>query len=110
MKEKIKNFFEFVKSAWVTSARGKFGFILMLLSIFFFVRLFMGTQNVQSFVLNMWKLNHEKQELTVAQNNLKQLQQHIYLLQHPNNSADYIEELGLKTLNLGDPNFKELKY
>ena len=70
----------------------------------------MGTQNVQSFVLNMWKLNHEKQELTVAQNNLKQLQQHIYLLQHPNNSADYIEELGLKTLNLGDSNFKELKY
>ena len=110
MKEKIKNFFEFVKRAWAAGPRGKFGFILMLLSVFFFVRLFMGTQNIQSFVINMWNLNHAKQELTLAQNNLKKLQQHIYLLQHPNNSADYIEELGLKTLNLGDPKFKELKY
>ena len=110
MKEKIKNFFDFIKRAWAAGPRGKIGFILMLLSVFFFVRLFIGTQNVQSFVINMWNLNQAKKELTVAQDNLKQIQQHIYLLQHPNSSSDYIEELGLKTLNLGDPKFKELKY
>lgn len=110
MKEKIKNFFDFVKCAWTAGPRGKIGFILMILSVFFFVRLFIGTQNVQSFVINMWNLNQAKKELTVAQDNLKQIQQHIYLLQHPNSSSDYIEELGLKTLNLGDPKFKELKY
>ena len=37
-------------------------------------------------------------------------QHHIYLLQHPNSSPDYVEELGLKTLNMGDAEFKELKY
>ena len=110
MKEKIKNFFEFLKSAWTESSRGKIGIILMILSLFFFVRLFYGTRNVQSFVMNAWNLNRERTELVVAQTKLKQIQNHIYLLQHPNSSSDYIEELGLQTLNLGDCDFKELKY
>ena len=110
MKEKIKNFFEFVKSAWVAGPRGKFGIILMLLALFLFVRLFCGMQNIQSFIINAWHLNHERAELAVAQKQLQKTQHHIYLLTHPNSSSDYIEELGLKTLNLGDPEFKELKY
>lgn len=109
MKEKIKNFFVFLKSAWTTSSRGKIGIILMLLSIFFFVRLFYGTRNVQSFIINAWHLNRERAELAIAQKELQQIQHHIYLLQHPNSSSDYIQELGLQTLNLGDSDFKELK-
>ena len=97
-------------AAWSAGPRGKIGIILMLLSLFLFVRLFCGTRNVQSFVINAWHLNHERQELTVAQQQLQTIQHHIYLLQHPNNSSDYIEELGLKVLNLGNPEFKELKY
>lgn len=107
---KIKNFFGFIKSAWSCGARGKWGFLFMIVAIFFFVRLFFGTQNVQSFVINAWHLNRSRAELAIAQKNLQQLQHHIYLLQNPNNSPDYIEELGLKTLNLGNPEFKELKY
>lgn len=110
MKEKIKNLFEFIKRAWVAGPRGKLGFLFVLLSLFFFVRLFSGSQNIQGFIVNAWTLNRARNELSVAQQDLKKLQQHIYLLQHPNNSSDYIEELGLKTLNLGDPEFKELKY
>lgn len=110
MKEKIKNLFSFFKRAWSAGPRGKVGIILMLLSLFLFVRLFYGTQDVQSFIINTWHLSHERAELTTAQNKLKKVQHHIYLLQHPNNSSDYIEELGLKTLNIGDPEFKELKY
>ena len=110
MKEKIKNFFEFIKSAWTAGSRGKIGIVLMLLSLFFFVRLFYGTQNVQSFIVNAWHLNRERAELAGAQKQLQQIQHHIYLLQHPNASSDYIEELGLQTLNLGDKDFKELKY
>lgn len=110
MKEKIKNFFAFLKSAWVSGPRGKIGIILMLLSVFFFVRLFFGTRNVQSFIINAWHLNRERAELVVAQKQLQQIQHHIYLLQHPNSSSDYIQELGLQTLNLGDADFKELKY
>lgn len=55
-------------------------------------------------------MNRSRAELAIAQKNLQQIQHHIYLLQNPNNSPDYIEELGLKTLNLGNPEFKELKY
>jgi hypothetical protein len=110
MKEKIKNFFEFLKSAWVAGPRGKFGIILMLLSLFLFVRLFCGTQNVQSFIVNAWHLKHERTELVIAQKQLQKMQHHIYLLTHPNSSSDYIEELGLQNLNLGNPEFKELKF
>ena len=104
MKEKIKNLFAFFGRAWTAGSRGKWGIVLMLFSLFVFVRLFCGHHNVQSFIINAWRLNHERAELTVAQQKLHEL------LQHPNNSSDYIEELGLQTLNLGNPEFKELKY
>ena len=110
MKEKIKNLFAFLKSAWTSGSHGKLGIIFMLVALFFFARLFYGNQNLQSFVINAWNLKHERAELAIAQEQLHQIQHHIYLLQHPNASSDYIEELGLKTLNLGDAEYKELKY
>ncbi len=110
MKEKIKNFFVFMKNAWIDGPRGKIGIILMIVSLFFFARLFYGEKNIQSFVMNAWHLNQEKKELAIAQQKLDKIQHHIYLLQHPNSSSDYIEELGLKTLNLGDAEYRELKY
>ena len=108
MKGKIKNFFIFAKNAWLDGPRGKIGVILIIISLFFFVRLFFGTQNIQSFVVNAWHLNRDRTTLTTEQQKLKQIQHHIYLLKHC--STDYTEELGLKTLNLGNPEFKELKY
>ncbi len=110
MKEKIKNFFDFVKRAWMAGPRGKLGIVLLLLALFFFIRLFYGTQNVQSFIVNAWTLNRARSELSIAQKKLDKIHHHIYLLQHPGNQADYLEEMWLKTLNVGDPEFKELKY
>lgn len=110
MKEKIKDFFAFIKSAWIAGPRGKIGIVLMLLALFLFVRLFCGSQTVQGFIVNAWHLQHERVELANAQKQLQKTQHHIYLLTHPNSSSDYIEELGLQTLNLGNPEFKELKY
>ena len=110
MKEKIKNFFIFIKNAWIGGPRGKIGFMLMIISLFFFVRLFYGEKNLQSFVMNAWRLNQEKKELNIAEKKLKKIQRHNELLQNLTNSSDYIEELGLKNLNFGDADFKELKY
>lgn len=112
MKEKIKNFFIFLKNAWLMGPRGKFGVLLLIVSVFFFIRLFCGTQSVQNFLINTWRLNQARKELAIEQKKLDKINHHIYLLQHPNTNgkADYIEELGLKNQNLGDPNFKELKY
>ena len=110
MGTKIKNLFAFIKSAWVAGPRGKFGLVIVIISIFGFARLFCGEKNLQSFIKNAWYLNKERKELAIAEKQLEQIQHHVYLLQHPNTSPDYIEELGLKTLNLGNPEFKELKY
>jgi cell division protein FtsB len=110
MKEKIKNLFIFLKSAWTISTRGKIGIAMMFAALVFFVQIFIGNQNIQSYAINIGKLNHARRELAVLQKNLNQIQHHIYLLQRPNPDSDYIEELGLKTLNLGNPEFKELKY
>lgn len=110
MKEKIKNFFAFLKSAWEGGPSGKFGILVFIVSLFFFVRLFVGTQNIPDYIIRITKLNHERKELALLQKDLNQIQHHVYLLQRPSSSSDYIEELGLKTLNLGNPEFHELKY
>ena len=110
MLEKIKNFFRFIKRAWLGGGRGKLGVLFMIVAAFFFVRLFMGTRNIQSFVINTLRLNRYNTELINTQNKLQKMQHHVYLLQHADSSPDYIEEMGLKTLNLGNPEFKELKY
>ena len=110
MKEKIKNFYIFIKNACQSGFKGKLGLLLLIFALVLFVRLFCGTQSIQNFLINTWRLNNVRNELAVEQKRLDKVNHHIDLLQHPNSKSDYIEELGLKNLNLGDPNFKELKY
>ena len=110
MKKKIKNFFAFLKSAWVSGPRGKWGILLMIISLFLFVRLICVTRNIQVFVIKAWHLNRDRAELSIAEKKLKQIKHHNDLLKEPYSSTDYIEEIGLQKLNLGDKEFKELKY
>ena len=107
MKGKIKNLFTFLGSAWSGGARGKLGIILTLFAGFMFVGLFWGDVSIQRFGYNLWQLGNEREHLVAEQTTLKELQHHIELLQ--NYSPDYIEELGLKYLNVGDPRAKILK-
>ncbi|MBO5947093.1 MAG: hypothetical protein J6Q44_03040 [Alphaproteobacteria bacterium] len=108
MKGKIKNLFRFLGSAWSGGARGKLGIVLALFAGFMFVGLFWGDVSVQRFGYNMWQLGKEHEHLMTEQQTLDELQTHIKLLQ--NYSPDYVEELGLKYLNIGDPKVKILKY
>ena len=107
MKEKIKNFFGFIGRAWTGGSRGKFGILFALFAVFMFIRMFVGYTNVQHFVMNIWYLNRENIELEQQKDKLKALHHHIQLLK--DYSPDYIEELGLQYLNIGDPKFKILK-
>lgn len=107
MNEKIKNFFGFVSRAWRGGIRGKIGILFALFSIFMFVRIFWGDVNVQKFVINIWRQHAEQQQLVAEQEKLSALRRHIDLLQ--NYSPDYVEELGLKYLNVGDKDTKILK-
>ena len=107
MKEKIKNFFGFIGRAWIGGWRGKVGILLALFAVFMFVRMFVGYNNVQRFAINIWHLNHERVILEQQTQKLHELRHHIQLLQ--NYSPDYVEELGLQYLNIGDPKYKILK-
>jgi hypothetical protein len=108
MKGKIKNLFTFLGSAWSGGTRGKLGIILTLFAGFMFIGMFWGDVSIQRFGYNLWQLGNEREHLVAEQTTLKELQHHIELLQ--NYSPDYVEELGLKYLNIGDPRVKILKY
>ena len=107
MKEKIKNFFSFMGRAWSDGIYGKFGILLTIFAAFMFVRMFWGEVNVQRFVINIWRLNSEQEQLAAEQTELNAIRHHIELLQ--GYSSDYVEELGLKYLNIGDPKVRILK-
>lgn len=107
MWEKIKNLFGFLGRAWSGSIRGKIGIMFAVFAAFMFVRIFWGEVNVQKFIINIWRLNTEQQQLNAEQQKMATLARHIELIQEY--SPDYIQELGLKYLNIGDANFKILK-
>lgn len=107
MKEKIKNFFGFIAAAWTGGPRGKAGIALAIVALFMFIRMFLGDMNVQRFVINAWNLNTERAELAKLEKIRDTLEHHIDLLK--SGSPDYVEELGLQYLNIGDPKYKILK-
>ena len=107
MKEKIKNFFGFIGRAWSDGIYGKFGIVMLVFALFIFVRMFWGDVNVQKLIINVWRLHGEQEQLAAEQEKSQKIQRHIELLQ--GYSADYVEELGLKYLNIGDAKYKILK-
>jgi len=107
MKEKIKNFFEFITIAWSGGIKGKIGVICLIFSAFMFIGMFWGDVSMQKFTINIWRLNEEQQELISETAKLETIKQHINLIE--SYSPDYTEELGLKYLNVGDPKIKVLK-
>ena len=107
MREKIKNLFGFVGPAWSGGIRGKVGILFAIFAGFMFIRIFWGEVNVQKFIMNIWRLSAEQEQLAHEQKKLDSLARHITLIQ--DYSPDYVQELGLKYLNVGDPNFKILK-
>jgi hypothetical protein len=107
MKGKIKNLFSFMGRAWSGGIHGKLGIALTAFACFMFIGLFCGDVNIQRFTMNTIQLNKEQVQLETEQANLNKLNKHIELLQ--GYSTDYIEELGLKYLNIGDTKTKILK-
>lgn len=107
MRDKIKNLFEFIGTAWSAGIRGKIGVFAALFATFMFIRIFFGEVSIQKFIINIWRLNGEQEQLVAEQKKLEMIEHHIQLIQ--NYSPDYIEEIGLKYLNIGDPNAKVLK-
>lgn len=108
MKGKIKNLFSFIGRAWSGGTYGKLGIFLAAFGIFTFLGLFHSEASIQHFTINIWKLQTALEQRDSEQLALNKLETHIQLLKE--NSPDYIQELGLQYLNIGDPQIKILKY
>ena len=107
MKEKIKNLFAFMGRAWAAGFHGKMGVFMTIVALFWSIGIFTGKTTLQGFIINIWRLNSAQEQLQQEQAKLTLLEKHIDLVQK--NSPDYIEELGLKRLNMGDSKTKILK-
>ena len=107
MKGKIKNLFSFLRQAWSGGPRGKLGIFFALFAVFMFIGMFWGDVSLQRFGLNIWHPRQDIEQLAAERATLDETNRHIQLLQ--NYSPDYVEELGLKYLNIGDPHDKILK-
>lgn len=107
MKEKIKNFFGFVGRAWRGGIRGKTGIAFALFAAFIVLQMFIGDVSIQKSIANVWRLRAEQAQLDAEAAKLDALRRHIRLLQA--HSPDYVEELGLRYLNIGGPKTRVLK-
>lgn len=107
MKDKIKNLFHLIGAAWRGGIHGKIGVFFAIFGTFMFIRIFAGDVNITRFVANIWHLSHERIELSAEETKLNTINHHIELLE--NYSPDYVEELGLRYLNIGDPAYRVLK-
>jgi len=107
MKDKIKNLFSFIGRAWRGGIRGKLGVVFAIFALLAFSRILFGQMNVVKFVRTSFQLRADRTELANEKKKLDMINLHIQLLQ--NYSPDYVEELGLRHLNIGDAKFKVLK-
>lgn len=108
MKGKIKNLFHFIGRAWSGGTYGKFGILFATFGIFMFAGVFQGDASIQRFIVNSWKLQDAYEQRDSEQRTLNKIENHIELIK--TNSPDYINELGLQYLNIGDSKLKILKY
>ena len=108
MKAKIKNLFKFLGRAWSSGLYGKAGILLATFGCLMFIGLFQRDASIQNFVINTWKLGAAYEQRDSERDTLNKLEHNINLLKA--NSPDYIEELGLQYLNIGDAKLKVLKF
>jgi hypothetical protein len=107
MKEKFKQLLRFLANGWRSGLRGKIGVVCIIFACAMFIRLFCGEVNVQRFVINIWRLGHNQEQLAAKQKKLSLIEHNIKLVQE--HSPDYIEELSQKYLNMGSPDLRIIK-
>jgi len=97
-----------IKSALGVFFRGAFqslsgfaGAAMVLLSLYFCFDLLTGTASLQNFIKNRRDLGRADTAIEIRQKQLDKVNMHIRLIQE--HSPDFISEMALRHLNLGDP-------
>ncbi|MDR1071931.1 MAG: hypothetical protein LBL21_04800 [Rickettsiales bacterium] len=107
MWEKIKSMTGILIRGTLGGWRGALGALMAGLSVYFFVGLFTGVASVQNYFKNRVALGRADEKIAVLRKQLDAENLHIELLQK--HSPDFISEMALRHLNLGDPQLMILK-
>lgn len=107
MWQKIKSvLLVFVRGAF-SSWKGFLGAVMIVASIYLFTGLFTGIASVQNYIKNARALNKADDKIAAIRSELETTNRHIKLLL--DHSPDFVSEMAVKYLNLGDPNAKVIK-
>jgi hypothetical protein len=103
-----------IKSALAVFFRGAFsgmhGFIgaaLIVFSVWLWVGFFTGAANIQNYIRGLRNVGAADARIDALRARLNRTELRIKLLQE--HSPDFVAEMGLVHLNLGDPALKEIK-
>jgi cell division protein FtsB len=87
--------------------QGALGALMIGVSLYFSIGLFNGVASIQNYFKNRIALGRADEKIAVLQKQLDAENLHIKLLQE--HSPDFISEMALRHLNLGDPKLLILK-
>ena len=107
MAKKIKSalgvFFRGMFGGW----RGAVGTALIVFSLYMLAGLFNGATNIQNYIRDKRELATADARIIAARKRLDAANQHIKLMRE--HSPDFVSEMAMKHLNLGDPGVRILK-
>jgi hypothetical protein len=104
---KIKSILGIFLRGMFGSWRGALGAALIALSIYLFIGFFTGTANIRNYIKNMAALRRADAIIEDKQKKLDETNLHIKLLQEY--SPDFVSEMALRHLNIGDPELFMIK-
>lgn len=87
--------------------RGLAGAALLVFSAYLFVGFFTGVANIKNYIANRYELGTADARLYAAKNRLDRTSRHIRLLSEQ--SKDFVSEMALRHLNMGDPEMRIIK-
>jgi cell division protein FtsB len=101
MWDKIKSAFTVFFTGMFSSMRGFLGAAMVAVSVYFFVGLFTGVASIQNYIKNLNSMHTSTSRIEAEQQKLDTINHHIKLLQE--HSPDFVSEMALRHLNMGDP-------
>ncbi|MDR2769886.1 MAG: hypothetical protein LBB08_00370 [Rickettsiales bacterium] len=104
---KIKSAFGILFRGMFASFYGFAGAVLTAISVWLCVGLFTGAANIRSYVRNRRTLRESDAKIAALAKELAKTNMHIKLLQ--DHSPDFVSEMALQKLNLGDSETMILK-
>ena len=107
MLEKIKSAFAILFDGTFKSWRGFLGMAMILFSLYFLIGLFTGVASIQHYIRNLRNTKTSDTRISAKQKELSMINLHIKLIQE--HSPDFVSEMAIKYLNMGDPNSSIIK-